>query len=62
MLSLAMQRNAASLELLKTVMVSVKEDAECTDDLRQRENAKKMASKKPNEGLKNLMMQDGMWL
>ena len=26
------------------------------------ENAKKMASKKPNEGLKNLMMQDGMWL
>ena len=26
------------------------------------ENAKKMASKKPYEGLKKLMMQDGMWL
>ena len=26
------------------------------------ENAKEMAPKKPNEGLKNLMMQDGTWL
>ena len=26
------------------------------------ENAKKMDTKKPNEGLKNLMMQDGTWL
>ena len=30
---------------------------------KSKENAKKMASKKPNEGLlKKLMMQDGMWL